>query len=246
VAVNAAAEYEIWDPTGGAIANLRPALKIGEATAAGDVARRLIHLSKYHAVQQLANHDPLSPLARKLEVELVGKIADYDPADPFEDYDALDEPGGTPTVTVGEWVGLRIKNASTRKLNVTVFDLQPDYGATQIFPMGEGDAFVEFEPGVELILPLEAYLPEGYQEGKDILKAFATVGTSNFRWMALPALDQPLVRKGGLAAKSPANPLEEMVAAFTADQPKTRHLKPATYPSKEWVTAQVELRMRKP
>ena len=30
------------------------------------------------------NHDPMSPLARKLRVELVGKRAEYDPADPFE------------------------------------------------------------------------------------------------------------------------------------------------------------------
>jgi hypothetical protein len=66
------------------------------------------------------------------------------------------------------------------------------------------------------VIPLRASLPKGYRPGRDGLKVFATVGTTNFRWLELPALDQP-----------PA-----------------RDLKPAAVPGKEWVAAQVELNIR--
>ncbi len=243
VAVNQEGEYEIWDGAGEKIKNLRPALKVGEPKVASDVARRLEHLAKYRAVEQLNNHDPISPLARKLVVELVGKRAEYDPADPFEAA-PFDDPGHTPGLRVREWTGLRIKNNSSQSLNITVLDLEPGWGVRQVYPGGRVDNFVELEPGQEITLPLQAGLPEGYQEGTDTLKVFATVGTTNFRWLELPALDRPLTRSAGLRGEDPGNPLEEMLAAFSADQPPTRDLIPAAYPSQEWITEQVQIHIQ--
>jgi hypothetical protein len=37
-----------------------------------------------------------------------------------------------------------------------------------------------------------------------------------------------------------------MFAAFAADRPPTRDLTPATFPSREWITAQVELNVQQP
>jgi len=239
VAVNENGEYEIWDRTGEPIKNLRPPARLDAADAAATMARRLTHLAKYFALQQLSNNDPLSPLARKLVIELIGKRADYDPADPFEP-EPFDEPGHTPTLKTGEWVGLRIKNNSPQILNVTVFDLQPDWGAAQIYPSGHGDNFVAFDPGQELVIPLQASLPKAYRTGRDIMKVFATVGATNFRWLELPALDQPRSRSG-IMRSAPSDPLEAMFATFAAARPLTRNLTPATVPSKEWITAQVEL-----
>ncbi|NIO47794.1 MAG: hypothetical protein GTN77_13665, partial [Planctomycetales bacterium] len=84
--------------------------------------------------------------------------AEYDPADPFEAA-PFDDPGHTPSLRVGEWTGLRIKNNSSQSLNITVLDLEPGWGVSQVFPTGAGDNFVEFEPGQELVLPLRAGLP---------------------------------------------------------------------------------------
>ncbi len=245
VAVNEQGEYEIRDGAGQAIKNLRPAVKSGAPNAAADVVRRLVHLAKYRAIQQLSNHDPLSPLARKLAVELVGKREEYDPADRFEAR-PFDDPGHTPALKIGEWTGLRIKNETAQALNVTVFDLQPDWGATQIYPPGAGDNFVAFDPGQEVVLPLQANLPDGYSQGTDVLKVFATLGTTNFRWLELPPMDQPLSRSATVRGAQPDNPLEAMLAAFTADRPPTRNLVPAAYPSKEWITAEVEVRIQRP
>jgi hypothetical protein len=243
VAVNEGGEYEIWDGTGQEIQNLRPALKITDPNAASGVARRLEHLAKYRAIEQLSNHDPMSPLARKLVIELVGRQAEYDPADPFEPQ-PFDNAGHVPTLKVGEWTGLRIKNESAQRLNVTLLDLEPGWGVRQIYPSGAGDYFVQFEPGQELVLPLQAGLPASYQQGTDTLKVFATVGTTNFRWLELPALDQPVTRSAPVRDRKPRNPLEEMLAAFTAGQPAKRDLIPATYPSHEWITEQVQVRIQ--
>ncbi len=245
LAVNNQGAYEIWDRTGQAIKNLHPIISVGTPNAAADVARRLVHLAKYNAAKQLSNYDPVSPLARKLAVELVGKRAKYDPADPFEPEQPFTEPGHTPTLKVGEWTGLRIKNAAAQKLNITVLDMQPDWGVSQVFPSGPGDYFVEFEPGQEIVIPLQAGLPGGYEEGRDVVKVFATVSTTNFRWLELPALDQPPRRSAALRDKGPSNPLEQLAAAFTADQPPTRNLVPAAYPSHGWTTVQVEVNVKK-
>lgn len=244
VALNQQSEYEIWDQAGQPISNLRPELQISNTSAAETMARRLVHLAKYHATKQLANYDPMSPLARRLVVELIGKQAEYDPADapepqPFED------PGRTPTLKEGEWTFVRIRNDSPQVLNVTVLDLQPDWGVQQVYPSGPGDYFVPLDPGQEQILPLQGSLPALYEEGTDTVKVFATTGTTNFRWLELPSLGEQLKRRIEVRSKSPENPLEQLLAAVTADRPHTRHLIPAAYPSWEWVTAQVEVHVQR-
>ncbi len=53
-------------------------------------------------------------------------------------------------------------------------------------------SFVPFAPGQEELIPVKVSLPEGYQQRKDILKVFATVGSAKFRWLELPSLDKPI------------------------------------------------------
>lgn len=245
VVVNAQGCYEIWDRTGYPIANLRPTVAITVADAPETIVRRLIHLAKYNAVRQLSNSDPRSPLARQLEVELVGRCGDYDHTEPFEPEQPLAEPGRTPTLMVGEWTGLRIRNGTHKRLNVTVFDLQPDWGISQVYPQGAGDYFVEFEPGEEQIIPLRANLPDGYAEGRDVVKVFATVEPSTFRWLELPALDEVSRYNAEMISRSPQNPLEQLLASLLNDRPPTRHMSPIAYPGYDWIARQVEVAIRR-
>ena len=252
VVVNDRNQYEIWDAAGVPLSNLRPALAVDKSSSPQKLAARLVHLAKYRNVQELDNHDSMSPLARKLVVELVGWQPDFDPVETPEPR-PFDDPGQTPTIQDGEWVFLRIRNAlspgqaddPSRILNVTVLDLQPDWGISQIYPSGSG-LFEPLDPGQEIILPLHAKLPRGYREGTDILKVFATTTTTNFRWLELPVLDKPSVPK---LSHSPgrgasADPLEELLTSVTMMAPTTRNLNIAAYPSREWITAQVEVRMK--
>ncbi len=241
VALNEKGEYELWDGSGAPIP-LRPVLKPGNPDAAAGVVRRLDHLAKYHAVLRLDNHDERSPLARKLVVEVVGKQQDYDPVDAPE-WEPFDEPGHTPVLTVGEWTFLRIRNDAAQVLNVAMLDLQPDWGITQVYPPGKGDYFVAFEPGEEKILPLKTDLPGNYEQGTDVLKVFATVGSTNFRWLELPPLDEQRVERS--LSRAPEGPLEKVLSAFTSERPRMRNVTFGDYPSAEWVTAQVEVRMQR-
>lgn len=251
VALNKNGEYEIWDRAGKPIANLSPGLKFGDIKAASGVAQRLAHMAKYHAVRQLDNFDSMSPIAHKLEVELIGVQKEYDPVDapepqPFNDLNV-------PTLNEGEWMFLRIKNNirpgrdpndPSRILNITVLDLQPDWGISQVYPSGL-EFFESLDPGQERVLPLHAYLPENYVKGTDVIKVFATIGTTNFRWLELPPLDQP-IKRSAITRRGPKDPLEEFLAAVSEDKPKKRNLDPAEYPSKTWVTAQVEVQVKRP
>lgn len=242
VAVNREGEYEILDRAGAPFGRLRPPVRTDEEGAAAKVVSRLIHLSRYHATLELDNRDPLSPLAGKLLVELTGVQKEYDPSDAPEPR-PFDTPGHTPVIPVGEWTFLRVRNDSSQVVNVVVLDLQPDWGVSQIYPSGQ-DWHAPFDPGQEVIIPLEAGLPEGYEEGADVLKVIAARGSANFHWLELPSLDQPAPVRDQTRGLHP-DPLEDLLRALAAERPPTRNLNPAAYPSREWTTAQLEVRVRR-
>lgn len=245
VGTNAAGtEYALCDAAGTPIANLRPPVAVDDADAAERLVKRLVHLAKYRAVQALENPEP--GMKDKLEVELVGVSAPT-------------ESGHAPTYKPGERVTLHIhnrlppnphdRNDPTRILNVTVLDLQSDWAVTQIYPVGAGASEI-LQPGQSISLPFETFLPEGYTESVDIFKVFATQQTTNFRWLELPALDQPAPPRP-VSRDALIDPLERLLAALTDDQAptpadlRTRAIRLLSMPTtqKSWAIAQVELRV---
>ncbi len=243
VFVNEGGEYLIRDSAGIELPNLGSPLVVNNASASERLYERLIHLAKYKNVYDLDNSDPLAPLAWKLVVELAGKQASYARGQaphpqPFS------EPGNTCILDVGEWTFLRIKNNYPKPLNITVLNLQPDWGIKQVYPSGAG-LFEHFDPGQEILIPLQAALPEGYRTGRDILKVFATTGACNFRWLELPPLDEP-PRRGEVTRREPAAMLEQLLAAVAVNRPQTRTLNAAAFNSTEWFTLQVEIEVKQP
>ncbi len=240
VGVNAAGEYEIGDQAGVAIPNLRPAIRVDEPQAARQVVNRLVHLAKYHATAALDNFDKNSPLFGKLQVSWLGKSANYDPVDPVPDMpDAFDDPSD-PTIQAGEWVFLKIQNNFSRAVNVAVLDLQSNWAIDQAHPIDPGAKFVVVDAGQSEVIPFQLSLPTGYTEAMDVAKVFATIDSPNFRWLELPALDCPLESK----VTRSGDPLESLFGAIAGDAPPTRALHAAQYPSREWVTQQVQVRVK--
>lgn len=246
VAVNPARtdEYEIWDRAGGAIPNLRPAIEVTQPDAAQRIVERLVHLAKYRKVQELANPDPLTG---KIKVELV-------------DVPAERMSGAVPIFAPGDRLKVKITNTNepnpdnsndkTRILNITILDLAPNWQIQQVLPAGAG-AFEILQPGKSVELPIEAYLPDGYEESTDILKVFATQRTSGFHCLELPALDQPTATTKGTHSPS-EDPLEALLGAFTdpeaptADELRSRGIR--LLERKEagaWGVAQAEVRVKK-
>ena len=199
--------------------------------------KRLEHLTKYHLVEELDNHDTRSPLARKLLVEWVGSQHEFEygekPAPiPFD--------SKTPVVKTDEWVSFRIKNLSDHLLRVVVLDLQPDWGISQVHPEPPL-LFLELEAGCEELVTLRAGLPVSYTEGRDILKVFASLNSANFRWLELPSLDCG-DRNPKNKTRQPSG-LDLLLDAISDERPRMRNLSPAAYPSRGWTTTQIELKV---
>lgn len=241
VSVKPGGEFVICDAGANELPNMRPALRADDGEAPARVVERLAHLAKYRNVRELTNGDPLSPLARKVSVELLKLQADYAPGRAAERR-AFDEPGHTYRLRDGEWAMLRVRNDSSKVLNVTVFDLQPDWGVSQVYP-SRAAAFEPVDPGGEINLPLRASLPPGYEQGSDIMKVFFTFETTSFRWLELPALDQPPEPVDNLRGV-PNGSLESLLAACASEQHTARKLEPATHTNAEWAALQVEVQIR--
>lgn len=234
-------EYLITDPSGNPIPNLAPALSVNDPEAAGRLVKRIGHLAKYANVRDIEN-DSRSQLSRSLLLELTGVQKTFVPGDKPDPQPFVAD-GNAHAVNHGEWTFLKIENKYSDVLNITVLDLQPDWGITQIYPARAG-AFEPIDPGKELVLPLRVSLPPGFESGTDIIKVFATIEPTSFRWLELPALDQPEAGNGFRGI--PANPLENFLSMFTSVDVLTRKVEVPTVAEAEWVTHQVEIEIVRP
>lgn len=250
VAVNAHGEYEIWDADGKTVPNLRPVVLVADENSAAKVVQRLVHLTKYRNVRLIDNTDPSSALARKLLIEL-GTKKPSENSD--EKFGTFGEPFGLRSrpISVGEIVFLRVTNLSKKAVNLTVLDLQPDWGISQVYPAVDRETGIAkdyelLEPGKEnaLLIPVQADLPTGYQQGTDVIKAIAAVEGTNFQWLQLPPLDQPIQTKS--VTRAFANPLEELITAFAGDQVTRQVINLSAPKGTSWATAEVEVRVRRP
>lgn len=231
VAVSDRNTYEILDPGGVPFSNLRP-LPVNAPGAVPEMIRRLDHLAKFRNILAVENPCPAAWLGIGLEVYEDGPDARKQPS------------SGALDLRVGDALILRIVNRSSVRLDFTVLNLAPDYSVTQILPKPGSFSLLALDPGQEEVVRVKGWLPPGYNEGKDVLKVFATQGAANFQWLALRALDDP-----GPALHpriDPKKTLEQLFARLAATRPAQRSgLTVSEFPEEEWITAQVEVRIRR-
>jgi uncharacterized cupredoxin-like copper-binding protein len=249
VAVGRNGEYEIC--IGMPITNLRPPLMINDSQAPEEVIKRLVHLSKYQAVQALDN--PASDLSDYLEFEL----CDRDKKPFFDPQNATLQPG--------EIAYLRVKNTFTHPLNIAVLDLEPTWEISQIPIQGDNSSFFPLQPNQEAYTKLRFQLPEtdGYKQAKETLKLLATKGLANFQWLILPSLDNGLETRGNLNLQlrsiaeelrtrgeiQTINPLNNLLSAIGADvnnpPEKTRAMVYEPDANAEWATQEIQITVTK-
>jgi hypothetical protein len=233
---------EIRDPAGVPLPHLPPL-----SAQTGELQARLLvdllaHLARFRYVQRLINRDWRSPLRTALDVDVGRPPEDWKPGQPTD----FTRARPTRRARCGEWLWMKLANTSNQELNVGVFDLQPDWEISLLLPQ-DGD-LVTIEPGEEFVRPLQVDLPSDLKQGTDLLKAVAVTGRLDFRLLTLPALDQfsPRGRSGMRGApRRPANELEALFAALTADSAPKRSRQPSRYPGREWATAHIELRVER-
>ncbi|MEO1068469.1 MAG: caspase family protein [Cyanobacteria bacterium J06638_6] len=246
VAIDQKGNYEICQ-NGRPIPNLRPWLAITDAAAPKQVVDRLVHLAKYQAVQSLDNSS--SKLAPLLTVELVK-----------DDYSAFDDPQN-PVIRAGDVICLRLTNQGNQPLKVAVLDIEPTWAVSQIPLGGLESPFFNLDAGATEEVKLAMSLPEdeAYRQAKETLKVFAVQkGLADFRWLTLPALDEPPEPRGAALDESlqgevtrslgepeginPLNNLMKMIGADLANAPNvTRAATMVVDPKQEWVTKQVQI-----
>lgn len=242
VSVASDGKFVVTDAGGKPLENLRPSLSSNDPAAPELLFKRLEHLAKFYIVGGLSNRNPASPLAGKLRLKLERLQDDYDMDSPYETR-SLDELEGIKTITAGEWALLTVRNESAQTLNITVMNIQPDWGISQLYPAGA--AFFEpLERDQERELPILAGLPEGYAEGRDVLKVFATVSSNNFRWLELSPLDEP--DKPKPFSRAPGNILDDYLALLLEEGPSKRHFGLAPHVGSYWTTEEILVRMVKP
>jgi Caspase domain len=237
IAINADGEYEICDPSGTPLPNLRPPLKVSDTDAAESVIMRLVHLTKYQAAQELDNPSGTNKLLVQLTDEHKKPLAD-----PTKQ-----------TLIDGEPTYLYLKNESNQVLNVVVLDLQSDWAISQLDILKDGSDFVPLNPGQEELIDLDFGLPDGCEEGKDILKVFATLKPAKFRWLELPSLNEPIQAKKAAIEEyyydentprsSGSDPLDKLLQAVSADideAPPTREAR-VLGSNRGWMTKTVTI-----
>lgn len=235
--------FRICDSSGTEIPNLRPALSVADRNAPQRVVKRLLHLAQYRNVRELENLDPFSPLLRKFSVELLGVQGDYKMGEPLRPHPVA-EAHGTPSVRVGEWIFLRARNRYTTvegiTLNVTVLNLRPDWSIRQVFPSRAG-LFDTLEPTQELSVPLRFELPDGYDEGIDVIKFVATVTPADFHFFELPPLDTPTALDH--ADKQNSSPHASRSFERSSGASQTRDVAVPLHEVEDWTTRQFEIRV---
>jgi hypothetical protein len=217
-------EIRILDPADAELPYLRPPAKIADANALCVVKARLVHLARFANVQQLTNNDPTSPLANKLVLSLHAASGDQivENALPIE-----------PCFSSGMNFFLRIRNTSTRNIDLAVLDLAPGWSIDHV---NEGVP-LSVDAGKQIDLKLTAELPSGYQYGTDVLKVIGTLAQTDFGWLTLPPLDQPFEPKS--STREPQHPLEQLMQLMQEPPVAMRSARIASSPTREWTEAQI-------
>ena len=232
--------YQICDSTGEALA-IRPELKAADPSAAKSVVDRLTHLSRYQAVRQLDNTDPLSTLRNRVSTELLQTPKGFQLEQDLPQKLTAFPAGQLAHINQGEVVVLSITNNSADDINVVVLDLGPDWAISVAHP---DDPFIPVDQGGgNYKLKLKASLPDGIKAGRDTLKVLATVDPPPATEMlVLPALDQPIVRSVAMRSVrgGSASPLDALVAAVASDTP-TRGFSSASTITRGWMVSQFEI-----
>lgn len=234
VAVGKNGEYEIC--VGMPLENITPALMISDPEAPQEVVKRLIHLAKYQAVQELDNLT--SELNDAVEFELLDQNKQ-----PLPDQNNI-------TLQQGALVHLRIKNISGQPLNVAVLDLEPTWEISQIPIQGLDAPFFQLVPDqtIDIRLRFKVGDGKGYTQAKEMLKLFATRGPADFRWLRLPSLDQELERKASRGTRSISNSFGKLLEAVGEDTDVSPQLTRAVIyepdPNAEWVTKQIQITVK--
>ncbi|WP_437759685.1 hypothetical protein [Sorangium sp. So ce1389] len=160
-----------------------------------------------------------------------------------DDLQPLDAAG----VEDGDLLFLRVKNASSRTLRVTVLDLDSEWSVSQLWPERGAGESSPIDSGRRPDSPIfiKVTLPPGGKTAMETFKIFATVEPTSLRWLELPAMKTPRTAVASRGTPRVGNPLEELLFRMGGDVASTRgELVLVSAPGRDWAVRQVVARIR--
>ncbi|KAF3228255.1 hypothetical protein TWF192_004324 [Orbilia oligospora] len=218
------------------------------ARSAEQLARRIIHLTKYYNILQLSNAERNVP-DEWLSISLEKKHHWF----PEKPRLAKDKPDPATFLhskscetTDNEWLLLKAKNTSGKELYITVLDLDRSWAIDQIYPYAPGVIYQPLTLDEILYLPLQLTVPDGANGLIDTIKIFVTTEPTSFRWLELPKLAGPDEGRLGRANHmKPKNALEVLQESMTFPKSRKVALISAYIPT-GWDTASCIVETPKP
>jgi len=186
-------EYEIRDGHGVPWPNIVPPLRplpVKDTASVQKLIGRLSHLAQFSMVKMLENPDGTSALRAPVPYELIYTHDKGESKLSPSKQRILPEIGGAFHVKDGESFELVLKNNTKSPINLVLFNLQPLFGITQIFPQNAD--FETLDPDEQRRIPIQMSIPQQLLESaakgipiQDILKLFITSQSTHFSFDSL-------------------------------------------------------------
>ena len=241
VTINSRNEYEILDAANQPFPHILSPLHIRNIDTVSRLIGRLEHLARYRAIKGLHNYDGTSKVANAVDLKVLGRVNNYVRGSRVVP-EPLDKIDGRYFLQDGDILFVQITNHSTQVLNLTAIAIQADWSVAQTHP-GDAANSITLERNMPEVLRFGFRLPPHIDDGIDILKFFITVGTTNFRWLELPSMDEQQNRSQH--PRRAQNALEQLLEVFTAEKP-TRNVLLVAAPCEEWVTLELLIHVHRP
>lgn len=207
ISVNNAENFEILDRDGVSLPNLEPPLSplpAKDPTSSMRLVYRLEHLALFNMVKALENPDETSAMRRAFEVTILGKSIRRD----FSDIAPAKEHNGAYDLNHEEYLRVQVNNTWKQKLHLVVFDLQPLYGVTQVYPSG-GDS-EPLDKDQTLVVPLRMKIPGNF-EGTACVDTFKFIVTPEPTPLAVLELEDLCDAENARKGSGSNNPLQDML-----------------------------------
>jgi len=155
--------------------------------------------------------------------------------------DPLVQESNDPVVQVAHSKSVTVvfENKSSESLNLTIFNLQPLYGITQVYPTTT--ICEDIDPGDTREIPFDMILPDDLRNiscksADDILKAFVTVDRTSFRSLTMAGINtkpgsQVQLKRGG------SNSLQSLLNKLAHSS------RNASYALQQWDTREISVRV---
>ncbi|MCB0087918.1 MAG: hypothetical protein KDE54_08395, partial [Caldilineaceae bacterium] len=201
------------------------------------LVKNLEHLAIYRNIVNLCNPVAQSAMQGAVSLEQMSTFTQRGRSDYPTDPKPLANSGNENIVSVGEKIFFVIRNNSKQDIFVTLFELDPDYGVTKIYPSRTTQQRVA--PDSEIPIRGTASLRNpNLGRGRSIYKVIATITETNLDILSLPKLNEGEPQTATRVSTSSS--LGRIVNALRGDGTRELVLD-MDETDDEWVTAQFEV-----